>query len=132
MPTRCETPSKVVDDAVAEKALYATAHRIRFRQITTPEMLQLSESPGDALSWKVGPSGPVRPDGYRLPADVWCAVGLYGDSDSAKTALQLRERFMPFLRDAVESWHAVLMPFAHKGECNHLDQANRIPVACAW
>jgi hypothetical protein len=46
---------------VAEKARYATAHRIRFRQITTPEMLQLSESPGDALSWKIGPSGPVGP-----------------------------------------------------------------------
>lgn len=29
---------------------------------------------------------------------------------------------MPFLADAIESWHAVLMPIAHKGECNHLDR----------
>jgi hypothetical protein len=40
-----------------EKAQYATAHRIRFRVIRTPEMLQLAESPAGALSledWSVG------------------------------------------------------------------------------
>ena len=105
-----------------EKARYATAHRIRFREITTPEMLPLSGSPAGALSWKIGPSGPVGPDGYRLPADVWCAVGLYGDSDGAQTALRAREQFMPFLPDAIESWHALLLPVMHRGECNHLDR----------
>jgi hypothetical protein len=107
---------------VVEIARYATAHRIRFPNVTTPEMLQLSERPADVLSWKIGPSGPVGPDGYRLPADVWCAVGLYHDSTAAKTALQSRERFMPFLANAIESWHALLLPIAHKGECNHLDR----------
>jgi hypothetical protein len=29
---------------------------------------------------------------------------------------------MPFLADAIESWHALLLPIAHKGECNHLDR----------
>ncbi len=56
-----------------EKAQYATAHRIRFREIRTPEMLQLTGTPARALSWKIGPSGGVGPDGYRLPADLWCA-----------------------------------------------------------
>ena len=107
---------------MAEKARYATAHRIRFPNVTTPEMLPLSASPAGALSWKIGPSGPVGPDGYRLPAEVWCAVGLYHDSDAAETALHTREQIMPFLADAIESWHAVLMPIAHKGECNHLDR----------
>lgn len=85
-------------------------------------MLKFSGSPASALSWKIGPSGPVGPDGHRLPADVWCAVGLYRESDEAKSALQLREQFMPFLANASESWHALLMPVAHKGECNHLDR----------
>jgi hypothetical protein len=107
---------------VAERARYATAHRIRFPRITTPEMLPLSERPADALSWKIGPSGPVGPDGYRLPADVWCAIGLYHDSAAAQTALEGRQRFMPFLADAIESWHVLLLPIAHKGECNHLDR----------
>jgi hypothetical protein len=85
-------------------------------------MLQLSGTPASALSWKIGPSGPVGPDGYRLPADTWCAVGLYREVDEAKSALQLRQQFMPFLANAIESWHALLMPIAHKGECNHLDR----------
>ena len=108
---------------MAGKARYATAHRIRFPNIRTPEMLSLSERPAGALSWKIGPSGPVGPDGYRLPADVWCAVGMYQDADAAKNALDGRLHFMPFLANAIESWHAVLLPIAHKGECNHLDRA---------
>jgi hypothetical protein len=104
------------------KACYATAHRIRFRDITTPEMLALSAGPAGALSWKIGPSGEVGPDGYRLPADVWCAVGLFRELDAAKAALESSQQFMPFLDDAVESWHALLMPVMHRGECNHLDR----------
>lgn len=105
-----------------EKAQYATAHRIRFREIKTPEMLQLAGSPAGALSWKIGPSGEVGPDGYRLPADVWCAVGLYREFDAAKTALEARQQFMPFLEDTIESWHGLLLPIMHRGECNHLDR----------
>jgi len=105
-----------------EKARYATVHRLRFRDVTTPYMLNLAGRPSGALSWMIGPSGPVGPDGYRLPANIWCGVGLYREFDTAKSALQNREQFMPFLPDAVESWHALLMPFAHKGECNHLDR----------
>lgn len=105
-----------------DKARYATVHRARFRDVTTPDTLDLSGSPAGALSWKIGPSGPVGPDGYRLPDNVWCAMGLYRDAGPAVSALQRRDQFMPFLRDAVESWHALLVPFAHKGECNHLDR----------
>src|SRR5216683_5828936 len=88
---------KSADGAMLEKARYATAHRIRFREVTAPEMLRLSESPAGALSWKIGPSGPVGPNGYRLPANVWCAVDLYLESDAAQLALQATEQFMPFL-----------------------------------
>jgi hypothetical protein len=107
---------------MSEKARYATAHRIRFRDVTTPEMIQLSGRPPGAVSWKIGPSGPVGPDGYRLPADVWCAVGLYRDADAAGMALQAKDHFMPFLADAIESWHASLLPVMHRGECNHLNR----------
>jgi len=107
---------------MSEKARYATAHRIRFRGITTPEMIQLSGYPPDAVSWKIGPSGPVGPDGYRLPADVWCAVGLYRDAEAAAMALREKDKLMPFLTDAMESWHALLLPVMHRGECNHLDR----------
>lgn len=30
---------------------------------------------------------------------------------------------MPFLDDSIESWHALLLPTMHRGECNHLDRS---------
>ena len=107
---------------MSDKALYATAHRIRFSEIKTPDMLPLAASPALALSWKIGPSGEVGPDGYRLPAAIWCAVGLYRELDAAQSALVSRSQFMPYLDDAVESWHALVQPFMHRGACNHLDR----------
>jgi hypothetical protein len=53
---------------------------------------------------------------------------MYRDSEAAQAALQRKEPIMPFLSNAVESWHALLMPFAHKGECNHLDRNEPGPV----
>ena len=54
---------------------WATIHWIRFSEITTTEMLDLSAHPGGATSWKIGPDGQTGPDGNRLPSDVWCGVG---------------------------------------------------------
>lgn len=105
------------------KAQFATVHRIRFRDVTTPEMLPLAANPVSALSWKIGSSGPVGANGYRLPGPVWYAVGLYRELAEAQAGVASRLEYLPFLPEAVESWHAVLAPFAHKGECNHLDRS---------
>ena len=107
---------------MSHKARFATAHRLRFSGIATAESIDLSRRPAGALSWKIGPSGEVGPDGYRLPADTWCAVGLYHEESDARAAFQDTEQFLPFLPAAVESWHAVLLPVMHRGECNHLDR----------
>ena len=104
-------------------AQHATGHRIRFRDVTTPDMLPLSGQPAGALSWKIGSSGPVGADGYRLPGPVWYAMGLYRELPEAQSALASRQAYLPFLAEAAESWHAMLLPFAHKGECNHLDRS---------
>jgi hypothetical protein len=107
---------------MGEKACYATAHWLRFEAITTPDQLELSGQPQGALSWKIGPSGPVGPDGYRLPANIWCAVGLFREDAAAHTALDSMETFMPFVACTVESWHQLLLPVRHHGECNHLER----------
>ena len=74
------------------------------------------------MSWKIGPSGPIRPDGYRLPGEIWCAVGLFSDLAPARAALQAIECYMPFAPNSVESWHQLLLPVRHQGQCNHLDR----------
>lgn len=56
------------------KARYAVTHWIRFSSIVTPDQLALTEHPPESLSWKIGPDGPVGPDGYRLPSNIWCGV----------------------------------------------------------
>jgi hypothetical protein len=104
------------------KARYATAHWLRFPAVTTPDQLDLSMQPEGALSWKIGPSGPVGPDGYRLPSLIWCAVGLFRELDAARSAFEQTQRHMPFLAGVVESWHQLIEPFRHQGECNHLDR----------
>lgn len=120
-------------NAGIERAQFATVHRIRFAEIRTPEMLELTLAPEGALSWKIGPSGEVGPDGYRLPAAVWCALGLYRSAAAAEAALQSRLQFMPFLAEAVEAWHGLLLPVMHRGACNHLERGRPEMVfdACA-
>jgi hypothetical protein len=105
-----------------EKARFATAHWLRFPEVTTPDQLELSGKPRGALSWKIGPSGPVGPDGYRLPATIWCAVGLFRERGAADAALDELHAFMPFVASTVESWHHLLLPVRHHGECNHLER----------
>lgn len=107
---------------MAEKARYATAHWLRFAEITLPEQLQLSGKPIGAISWKIGSTGPVGPDGYRLPGNVWCAVGLFQEHAAAQAALENSSEFMPFVSSVEESWHVLLLPIRHSGVCNHLDR----------
>jgi hypothetical protein len=75
------------------------------------------------MSWKIGPDGPVGPNGYRLPSNIWCGVALFRDRSAAEGSLERKERYLPFLADAVESWHALLLPIAHRGECNHIERS---------
>lgn len=107
---------------MADKARYATVHRMRFEGIRTPETLDLGRRPEGALSWKIGPSGEIGPDGYRLPAAVWCAIGLYRNLEDAADAMTAKQEFMPFLAEARESWHGLLLPILHRGECNYLER----------
>ena len=108
----------------AKKAQFATVHWVRFPAIATPDQLPLSAFPENCLSWKIGPDGPVGPDGYRLPSDIWCGVALFGELGDAEAAFAARDRYVPSLSSAVESWHAMLMPVTHRGECNHLERDN--------
>lgn len=107
---------------MAEKARFATVHLLRFTRITTPEELALARVPAGSLSWKIGPGGQVGPDGRRLPSDTWAAVGLFAGQAEAEHAFRNKEEFMPFLFGTAESWHLLLRPFRHHGECNHIDR----------
>jgi hypothetical protein len=58
-----------------------------------------------------------------LPSNVWCALALFEDREAADAAFGATESFLP-LADTIESWHALLLPVMHRGECNHLERAS--------
>lgn len=105
---------------MTRKAKYATVHRIRFGETRQKEDLNLGGRPAGALSWKVGSTGAVGADGYRMGAAVWCAIGLYAEEETARAALASCAEYMPYLAEAREAWHGLLLPTMHRGECNHL------------
>lgn len=111
-----------------DKARYATAHWLRFPGIVTPDQLTLTLRPPASLSWKIGPDGPIGADGYRLPSNIWCGIALYGDYSAAEEALSSKERYLPYLAQTLESWHALLLPIAHRGECNHIERSSAGPI----
>jgi len=113
---------------VSEPCRWATLHWLRFPEIRTPATLDLSTRPVGARSWKIGADGGATPDGSRMPSEVWCAVGLYPKRADAEAALDDPGAFLPFLGETTEAWHALLLPVAHRGECNHLDRDCPGPV----
>jgi len=118
------------------KCKWATLHWIRFGAIETPESLNLASGPYDGASWKIGPDGPVGPDGYRLPRHIWCAAGLFTDRHDMAAVLDRPEDYLPTLPRAQESWHAFVKPIAHRGDGSHLDRevparSSRLKVT-AW
>ena len=103
---------------------YATVHWIRFTKDQRAEALDLSKAPMGAASWKIGPDSPLGVDGRRLPAShEWCGVALYSDRVCAENAFDDVGAFLPFLSQAAESWHALLLPVTHRGDCNHLNKS---------
>lgn len=108
---------------MVELCSWATLHFLRFGGIETADTLDLTRQPEGAASWQIGPDGEVGPEGIRLPSNIWCAVGLYRQRTDAQRAVATPEEFMPFLAQATEAWHALLLPVANRGECNHLDPA---------
>jgi heme-degrading monooxygenase HmoA len=107
---------------MAEPCRWVTWHFLRFPEIRTPDMLDLTRRPSGAAGWEIGIDSPPRPDGSREPSGVWCALGLYRERAKADRAVAEPGAFLPFLAETTEAWHAMLMPVAHRGECNHLER----------
>lgn len=109
---------------MGEPGRWVVVHWLRMPDIKTRDDLDLSATPPGASSWKIGPDGAAAADGNRKPSEVWCGLGIYPQRADAEQAFTQPAAFLPFLPDAVEAWHALLQPIAHRGHCNHLDSAN--------
>jgi heme-degrading monooxygenase HmoA len=102
---------------------WAVVHWIRFAQARTAANLQLSNPPAGALSWKIGPDWSASESGLRSGSRIWCCLALFTDLQHAEAHFDWADTAPPDFAAATEAWSALLAPFAHKGECNHLNRS---------
>jgi len=97
-------------------------HWLRFSDPRKPDELRLSRAPAGAASWKIGPDWSAAEGGFRSGSRIWCGLALFTGRASAEAAFAQPQSYLPDIAIACEAWRALLAPFAHKGECNHLDR----------
>ena len=95
---------------------WITLHRVRFdRELGVGE--GTFDAPEGADSWRFCPSLLIGENGLPIwTADTWCGLGLYSSRSAAESAFDAPQAQLPFLAEAVEQWHALLLPIAHRGE----------------
>jgi hypothetical protein len=93
-------------------------HRVRFR---APIDGTNSPFPGPkrAEVWRFYPASPQGPNGMRTNvSDEWGGFGVYPSRSSAEEVFEMPGRHLAFLEDAVEEFHALLVPYSHRGKVN--------------
>src|SRR6056297_2342865 len=75
--------------------------------------------PESADAWRVYPDGDLDENGMRIfVSDQWGGFSIRSDGADAQAVFDAPEELLQFLGDAVEAWHARLIPYAHRGEVN--------------
>lgn len=96
-------------------------HRARFLHPFDATSNSFS-APSGAHCWRFCPSLAVGDNGLPTwSSEVWGGLGLYPSRSAAEAALEAPEKTLPYLSDAVEQWHALLLPIAHRGEVKWRD-----------
>lgn len=78
--------------------------------------------PPKAEMWRFYPAAPATqtmPNGMRgAVADNWGGFSVYPTRAAAEEVFAAPEAHLPLLRDSVEEFHALAVPFAHRGKVN--------------
>jgi hypothetical protein len=95
-----------------------TFHRIRFPSPISA-LERKFEAPALPDCWRFCPSQHLGDDALPpLQSDTWYGLGIYDRREIAETMFAATREHLPFLAEAVEDWHAVLVPFTHRGRVN--------------
>lgn len=93
-------------------------HRVRFAAARDGNGRPLP-GPVAAEVWRFCPASPVGPNGMRTNiSDEWGGFGIYPSRAAAEEVFNNPEGHLCFLDDAVEAYHAILVPYAHRGAVN--------------
>ena len=97
---------------------WITLHRLRFpSEISALE--RKFEAPALPNCWRFCPTQHLGDSGFpTFRSETWFGFGIYDCRDDAETMLAGAREQLPFLAETVEDWHAVLVPFTHRGQVN--------------
>jgi hypothetical protein len=97
---------------------WITLHRLRFpSEISALE--RKFEAPALADCWRFCPTLHLGDNGLPIHrSDTWFGFGIYDRRDAAETMFAGARELLPCLAETVEEWHAVLVPFTHRGQVN--------------
>jgi hypothetical protein len=107
-------------------------HRVRFSEPVNRQD-RAFDGPQTAGHWHFGPFGVTGENGLRTGvSEVWGGFGGYATREQAEAVIDDPQSHLLFLSEAVESWHALLLPVKHHGEVNWFSKAGtdcRIEIA---
>lgn len=76
-------------------------------------------APKDAAAWRFYPASQLSETNMRnFTCDEWGGFGIYPSRAEAQAVFDAPEMHLPFLDSAVESFHALISPYAHRGQVN--------------
>jgi hypothetical protein len=97
---------------------WISLHRVRFPSAISALERKFS-APSLPECWRFCPSLLVGEDDLpTYKSDIWGGLGIYDDRSAAEAMVSAAEQHLPFLSETVEQWHALLLPFAHRGAVN--------------
>lgn len=101
---------------------WVTFHIAQFATPLAAEATRF-DGPAGAALWRFGPDSALGSNGLRTRVgDVWGGVALYTDRTEAQAVIDAPAAHLGFMADALQSWHALLQPIAHRGEVNWFGQ----------
>ena len=97
---------------------WITLHRLRFPSPISA-LKRKFEAPALPNCWRFLPSQHLGDDGFpTFQSDTWFGLGIYDRREDAQTMFAATREYLPVLAETEEDWHAVLVPFTHRGQVN--------------
>ncbi len=101
---------------------WLTLHRVKFSDVIDGRGKPMPP-PTNAQIWRFSPEAPLQENGFRAcEGDIWGGFALYRSKREAEAVFDDPHAHMPFLDRAVTAWHALVLPYAHRGGVQWRDE----------
>ncbi|MCC1493436.1 hypothetical protein [Cognatishimia sp. F0-27] len=100
---------------------WVTFHRLRFADIVPGIGREIAPAPGAEIWWLLPAMRLTEAGVPAFASDVWGAMGVFGTEAEARAMFDDPAAHIPMMADAVDSWHALAVPYAHHGAVHWRD-----------